>query len=127
MTSTSTLHGFHAVIARLRARPRSIRTIYVSSARDDRRTRDVLARARVAGCSVHGVDDAKLAELAGTSDHQGVVAVVDAHTANTSVESVLDGLEEPALLLVLDGVTDPHNLGACLRNADAFGAHAVMV
>jgi len=73
------------------------------------------------------VDDERLAKLAGMSKHQGIVAIVDAAYPHVSLDDVLDGLAEPALLLVLDGVTDPHNLGACLRNADAFGAHAVVV
>ena len=76
---------------------------------------------------MHTIDDERLAKLAGRSDHQGVVAIVDAATPQVTLDDVLDGLTEPALLLVLDGVTDPQNLGACLRNADAFGAHAVVV
>jgi 23S rRNA (guanosine2251-2'-O)-methyltransferase len=72
-------------------------------------------------------DDDRLGALAGSDGHQGVVAIVDATVAYVTLDDVLDTLSEPALLLVLDGVTDPHNLGACLRNADAFGAHAVVV
>jgi 23S rRNA (guanosine2251-2'-O)-methyltransferase len=76
---------------------------------------------------VHGADDARLAELSGSTRHQGVVAIVDAQVAPATLADVLETLSEPALLLVLDGVTDPHNLGACLRSADAFGAHAVVI
>lgn len=89
--------------------------------------RDLLARAQVARCAVHATDDERLTELAGTDRHQGVVAIVDASSPQITLDEVLDTLAEPALLLILDGVTDPHNLGACLRNADAFGAHAVIV
>jgi 23S rRNA (guanosine2251-2'-O)-methyltransferase len=127
MTATRTLYGFHSVTARLRQRPESVRAIYLSSARRDARARDLVARAAVAGCAVHAVDDARLEQLAGTPQHQGVVATVDASAVHVSLDDVLGTLEEPALLLVLDGVTDPHNLGACLRNADAFGAHAVVI
>ncbi len=127
MTSTRTLHGFHAVTARLKLRPESIRAIYLAGARHDARARDLLARAKAAGCAVEAADDARLAELAGTDRHQGVVALVEAQAAPVTLDEVLDALAEPALLLVLDGVTDPHNLGACLRSADAFGAHAVVV
>ena len=76
---------------------------------------------------MHAADDERLTQLAGTDRHQGVVALVDAAMPHVTLDDVLDTLAEPALLLVLDGVTDPHNLGACLRNADAFGAHAVVV
>jgi 23S rRNA (guanosine2251-2'-O)-methyltransferase len=77
--------------------------------------------------TVHPVDAARLSALAGPVAHQGVVAIVDAALPHVTLDDVLDTLAEPALLLVLDGVTDPHNLGACLRSADAFGAHAVIV
>ena len=76
---------------------------------------------------MHATDDERLTQLAGTDRHQGVVAIVDAAVPHVTLDDVLDTLTEPALLLVLDGVTDPQNLGACLRNADAFGAHAVIV
>jgi len=68
-----------------------------------------------------------LTQLAGTTRHQGVVAIVDAALPHVTLDDVFATLAEPALLLVLDGVTDPHNLGACLRSADAFGAQAVVV
>jgi len=127
MPATRTLHGFHAVTARLRQQPDSVHAIYLAAGRHDARARELLARAQGAGCVVHGADGARLAQLAGTDRHQGVVAVVDAAVPHVTLDDVLEALTEPALLLVLDGVTDPHNLGACLRNADAFGAHAVIV
>jgi len=127
LSTTRTLHGFHAVTARVRQRPDSIHAIYVAAGRRDGRARDLVARAEAARCTVHAVDDERLAQLAGTAQHQGVVAIVDAAQPHVSLDDVLDTLAEPALLLVLDGVTDPHNLGACLRNADAFGAQAVIV
>jgi len=127
MTATRTLHGFHAVTARLRQRPDSIRALYVASARSDARTRDLLARAKQAGCAIEAADDARLTAIAGTDRHQGIVAIVAAHEAPVVLDDVLAALAEPPLLLVLDGVTDPHNLGACLRSADAFGAHAVVI
>ena len=127
MASTRTLFGFHAVVSRLRQQANSIEAIYLDATRQDARVRDLSARARSAGVPVHGVDAARLAKLAGQAPHQGVVAIVDAQRPYVTLDDVLSDLSEPALLLVLDGVTDPHNLGACLRNADAFGAQAVIV
>ncbi len=127
MSSTRSLHGFHAVTARLRHHPESVRDVYFAASRDDGRARDLLARVEAARVPIHAADDARLTQLAGTPRHQGVVAIVDTALPHVTLDDVLDGLTEPALLLVLDGVTDPHNLGACLRNADAFGARAVIV
>ena len=127
MTTTRTLFGFHAVTARLRQHADSVEAIYVDAGRNDARVRDLVARAKGAGIDVHAVDAARLASIAGSAANQGVVAVVDAQRPHVTLDDVLSDLAEPALLLVLDGVTDPHNLGACLRNADAFGAHAVVV
>jgi len=127
LPATRSLFGFHAINARLRQRPESVETIYLSSTRRDARARDLAARAETVRCPVHFVDDDRLREIAGSTDHQGAVAIVDPAVPYVTLDDVLETLSEPALLLVLDGVTDPHNLGACLRNADAFGAHAVVV
>jgi len=127
MTDTRQLFGFHAVIARLRAQPQSVRDLYVGNARHDRRVRELIERAEAAGVAVHAVDDARLAALAGNDRHQGVVALVAGGMPHRTLDDALENLAEPPLLLVLDGVTDPHNLGACLRSADAFGVHAVIV
>ena len=121
------LFGFHAVTTRLRARPESVEAIYVAAGRRDRRMQELLERAAAAGVAVHTVDDARLAALAGNDRHQGVVAVVAGGAPAATLAELLDRMQEPALLLVLDGVTDPHNLGACLRSADAFGVQAVIV
>ena len=104
-----------------------MRALYLSATRHDARARDLVALAETAGCAVQGADTDHLTQLAGTDRHQGVVAVVDAAITQLKLDDVLDALAEPALLIVLDGVTDPHNLGACLRNADVLGAHAVIV
>jgi 23S rRNA (guanosine2251-2'-O)-methyltransferase len=127
LSATRPLFGFHAVTARLRQRPESVHAIHLAGARRDARMRDLAARAEAARCPVHTTDDERLTQLAGTARHQGVVAIVDAAVPHVTLDDVLGTLSEPALLLVLDGVTDPHNLGACLRNADAFGAQAVVV
>jgi 23S rRNA (guanosine2251-2'-O)-methyltransferase len=127
VSETRLLVGFHAVTARLRQRPASVRELYVAAARHDQRARDLIERAKLAGVRVHAVDERRLDELARNERHQGVVAAVDAALPHVTLSDVLDHPAEPSLLLVLDRVTDPHNLGACLRSADAFGAHAIVV
>ncbi len=127
MADTRPLFGFHAVTARLRTHAGSIRALYVDGARSDARMRDLLARAAAVRLTVHAADAARLDDLAGHRRHQGVVAIVDAALPHVTLDDVLEHPPEPPLLLVLDGVTDPHNLGACLRSADAFGVHAVVV
>ncbi|HWC45925.1 MAG TPA: 23S rRNA (guanosine(2251)-2'-O)-methyltransferase RlmB [Casimicrobiaceae bacterium] len=127
VSATRPLFGFHAVTARVRQRAESVDAIYVDAARHDARMRELTNRAKATGIAVHAVDAARLDALAGHAPHQGVVAIVDANMPHVTLDDVLSDLVEPALLLVLDGVTDPHNLGACLRSADAFGAHAVVV
>lgn len=120
------IHGFHAVTAKLRHDPEGVREIYLAAGRQDGRSRDLVQLAESRGVRIVSVDAARLDGMAKGERHQGVVAKVSAQQKFVTVDDVLDGLTEPALLLVLDGVTDPHNLGACLRVADAAGAHAVI-
>ncbi|MFO1306604.1 MAG: 23S rRNA (guanosine(2251)-2'-O)-methyltransferase RlmB [Burkholderiales bacterium] len=127
MPATRSLFGFHAVTARLRQRPESVHALYAQGGRADPRMRDLVARAEAAGVTVHLVDAARLDALSGHGTHQGVVAIVDQALPHVTLDDILEAPAEPPLLLVLDGVTDPHNLGACLRSADAFGAMAVVV
>jgi 23S rRNA (guanosine2251-2'-O)-methyltransferase len=121
------LFGFHAVTARLRQRPEAVHTLYLQGGRQDARARDLVARAEAAGVAVQLVEPARLDALVGNGRHQGVVAIVDDAFPHVTIDDVLDAPGGVPLLLLLDGVTDPHNLGACLRSADAFGAHAVVV
>jgi 23S rRNA (guanosine2251-2'-O)-methyltransferase len=125
--ATRSLFGFHAVTARLRQRADAVHALYVLSGRHDARARDLVTRAESAQVTVHVVDGARLDALAGHGNHQGVVAIVDDALPHVTLDDVLDAPAEAPLLLILDGVTDPHNLGACLRSADAFGAQAVVV
>jgi 23S rRNA (guanosine2251-2'-O)-methyltransferase len=124
--SNKVLFGFHAVTVRLKTAPQSITEIHVDSSRRDARMRQFVERATAAGAKVVDSDDARLTGLAGNSRHQGVVARVTPLALSHSLDDVLDAATGPALVLVLDGVTDPHNLGACLRVADGAGAHAVV-
>ncbi|MEW9900006.1 23S rRNA (guanosine(2251)-2'-O)-methyltransferase RlmB [Chitinivorax sp. PXF-14] len=124
--STKVIFGFHAVNARLRHSPDSILEVYLLAQRTDPRARDVEQQAARQQVRLLPVDSRRLDGLVGHVRHQGVAALIDAGKTHVTLDDVLDTLAEPALLLVLDGVTDPHNLGACLRVADAMGAHAVV-
>jgi len=120
------LFGFHAVGVRLKTAPRSIIEIYFEPTRRDARMRQFIERATEAGVRLIEADGMRLAKLAGSHGHQGVAARVEPMAQTHSLDDLLDTIEGPPLLLVLDGVTDPHNLGACLRVADGAGAHAVI-
>jgi 23S rRNA (guanosine2251-2'-O)-methyltransferase len=129
MSSNKILFGFHAVTVRLKTHPKSISEIHIDTSRRDQRMRAFVERAREAGAKVIDSDDERLGKLAGSPRHQGVVAKVTALAMLHSLDEVMEGVEAAGalpLLLVLDGVTDPHNLGACLRVADGAGAHAVL-
>ncbi|HZV55748.1 MAG TPA: 23S rRNA (guanosine(2251)-2'-O)-methyltransferase RlmB [Rhodocyclaceae bacterium] len=126
MTDTRLIHGFHAVTAKLRHAPEDVKEIYVAEGRQDGRARDLVKAAEGAGVRVLVTDAARLDGMAGGARHQGVVAKVAATQKFLTLDDIMETLTGPALLLVLDGVTDPHNLGACLRVADAAGAHAVV-
>ncbi|HMS07280.1 MAG TPA: 23S rRNA (guanosine(2251)-2'-O)-methyltransferase RlmB [Burkholderiaceae bacterium] len=129
MTAPKIVFGFHAVGVRLKTAPDSVVEVYVDPARRDARMRGFLERAQDAGLRVIEADGLRLAKLCGSHGHQGVVARVRAVEGRRTLDELLDDLGEgadPPLLLVLDGVTDPHNLGACLRVADGAGAQAVM-
>ena len=120
------LFGFHAVGVRLKTAPKSVLELHVDVTRRDQRMRQFLQKAAEAGTKVSEADDERLQKMCGSSRHQGVVARVDALALSHSIDDTLDAVEGPLLLLVLDGVTDPHNLGACLRVADGAGVHAVV-
>ena len=124
--STKVLFGFHAVTVRLKTAPASITEIHVDATRRDARMRQFVERANEAGAKVVDSDGERLDALAGNSRHQGVVARVTPLPMRHSVDDVLDDVQGPPLVLVLDGVTDPHNLGACLRVADGAGVSAVV-
>lgn len=126
MSEARFIYGFHAVTSRLRQRAASVKEIYLDQSRGDRRARDLAQLAQQRGVRVMATDGARLDGMTQHARHQGVVARVDSMGLAQDLGSVLDALGEPALLLILDGVTDPHNLGACLRVADAMGVHAVI-
>ena len=126
MSSPKVLFGFHAVGVRLKTAPQSIVEIYFEPTRRDARMRQFVTKAQEAGVRLIEADALRIAKLSGSHGHQGVAARVEALPQVHSLDELLESLTEPTLLLVLDGVTDPHNLGACLRVADGAGVHAVI-
>ena len=122
----SVLFGFHAVTVRIKTAPDSVVEVHVDATRRDARMRQFAERVQAAGVKLIETDDERLTRMAGGSRHQGVVARVNPLAPRHSLDDVLDEVDGPPLVLVLDGVTDPHNLGACLRVADGAGAHAVV-
>lgn len=129
MSAPKVLFGFHAVGVRLKTAPQSIIEIYFEPTRRDARMRQFLDRVKEAGVRLIEADGPRLAKLAGSHGHQGVAARVEPMAQVTSLDELLEQVEargDAPLLLVLDGITDPHNLGACLRVADGAGAHAVI-
>lgn len=125
---TEKVYGVHVVRAILQRDPSRIVQIHLAAARDDRRIAEIEQLAKEGGVAIRKVDPRALAQQVGEVSHQGVVA--DVHPLKSWGEDdlieALQGREQP-LVLVLDGVQDPHNLGACLRTADACGALAVVV
>jgi len=132
MSKLKMLFGFHAVTARLRHDATSVKEIYYDPTRRDRRMTDFLKAVEsyknAPGVKVKLVqaDGKRLDGMTGTSRHQGVVAQAEEISLALNLDELLDGISGDPLLLILDGVTDPHNLGACLRVADGAGAHAVI-
>ena len=120
------IYGLHAVTAAVKRNAAGVVEMFVDARRQDPRIRKLLDAARSAGVRVHNADGERLDGMAGGSRHQGVVAFVQSQALANSLEEVLEEVSGPPLLLILDGVQDPHNLGACLRVADGMGVHAVV-
>ncbi len=121
------LAGFHAVGARLRADPGSIGVLYFDAGRRDARMQQLLARAEEGAVRCVAVEPARLDGMAPEVPHQGVVAQTSGAPPALAFEALLDGVNLQTFVLILDGVTDPRNLGACMRTAAAAGVDAVVV
>ncbi|RPI16743.1 MAG: 23S rRNA (guanosine(2251)-2'-O)-methyltransferase RlmB [Lysobacterales bacterium] len=121
--------GVHAVRVLLSRTPERVLRVHLASGREIGRLAEIRTLADRAGIAVVGADPASLDRLAEGAHHQGVVAEVAPRSGDpeTQLEQALETAAGPPLLLVLDGVQDPHNLGACLRSADAAGVAAVIV
>jgi len=121
-------YGIHPVRVMLARSPQRVRRLLLGSARDDARLAEIRVLAERAGVAIAAADAAQLDKLADGGRHQGVVAELQARAGDpeTQLEEALEAAAGAPLLLVLDGVQDPHNLGACLRSADAAGVTAVV-
>ncbi len=122
------IYGLHAVQAALEKEPETVSALWLEHARRDARAQKLTTLARDAGIEIKKVRREELDTLVGEVRHQGVVAAATAVSAKDEawLKTFLATLQDPPFLLILDGVTDPHNLGACLRTADAAGVHAVI-
>ena len=108
--NTRLIFGFHAVNARLWQNPKSITELYVLDGKQDARMRDVLEKAGAENVRVILADMDRLNTLSKQARHQGVVGFIDASKNHVDLDDVLENLNEPPFLLILDGITDPHNL-----------------
>lgn len=127
--STELLIGIHSIEAALNYDASNIVELYVENGQQNPRVRELAERARDAGIKPHARDKADLDRMTGGARHQGVAAKYRTPPARTEndLPGIIEAAGSHALFLVLDGVTDPHNLGACLRSAEAAGVSAVIV
>lgn len=128
MSESHTIFGVHAVKAALEHEPDLIKQLLLEHNRRDERANYLVKLARQAGVDIERVERHVLDDMVDGQRHQGVVAKSQKSPAlnESNLETILSALHEPAFLLILDSVQDPHNLGACLRTADAAGVHAVI-
>jgi len=124
--SRDIIYGIHAVEAAIRNQPENVLQVFVQQGRNDGRIKTLLNIAKNSGISVQDISGDKLKEKCPKARHQGVVAEIrHSQSSELSLDDLLH--KEQLLLLVLDEVQDPHNIGACLRTADAAGVDAVIV
>jgi 23S rRNA (guanosine2251-2'-O)-methyltransferase len=120
--------GLHAVEALLKKQPERITSLFLLQDRQDKKIQSIADLAKQKNIRIEFHSRRELDHLANGENHQGVIAIMHSAKKQTehNLESLLESLQEPAFLLILDGVQDPHNLGAILRTADAAGVHAVI-
>ncbi len=126
---SSKLFGLHSVQAALDYSPKKIHKAWVDSGRQDKRLTQAVEDLLVLGIEPEKVDKKRLDRLADNNNHQGIVIEVEmpGELSESDLKAAVESLSETALFLVLDNVQDPHNLGACLRTADATGVHGVII
>ena len=123
------IFGLHSVQALLKSAPQRVLEIFLLQGRSDQRLQKIINMAESNGIHCQPLGRAKLDEMVGDENHQGVIAACNPGEAQDEafLFKLLEELREPAFLLILDGITDPHNLGACMRSAEAAGVQAVIV
>ncbi len=128
MSDTETIYGIHAINALLDQAPKRLQELLLVQQRDDQRLQALAARADEQGVALRRVTREELDKLV-DGNHQGAVAHCVPRQAmpENQLADLVAAIDGPPLLLLLDGVTDPHNLGACLRSAEAAGVHAVII
>ena len=126
---SSKLFGLHSVQAALDYSPKKIHKAWVDSGRQDKRLTQAVDDLLALGIEPEKVDKKRLDRLADNNNHQGIVIEVEmpGELSESDLKAAVESLSETALFLVLDNVQDPHNLGACLRTADATGVHGVII
>lgn len=125
---TDLIYGIHSVNHTLERATNKISKLFLSTNRHDERLQKIIRLAASHSIAVEYLSTKELDHMVDGENHQGVIAKIFArqHFTEHDLENILEALTTPALLLILDGITDPHNLGACLRSADAAGVHAVI-
>jgi 23S rRNA (guanosine2251-2'-O)-methyltransferase len=127
MANSNHIYGLHAVKIFLQRYPERVKQVFVQKGRESA-LQSIIALARTTNISIQVLSREALNRLSQEGVHQGVVIVIQSmHYSETDIGTILDTLTELPFLLILDGVQDPHNLGACLRSANAAGVHAVIV
>ena len=122
------VYGFHAVNAVLKQARRTVHALYLKQTRQDKRMDDLLLLVEQRNIPIHYLTASALEKRFPDAVHQGVIAEVSALSAFTEadLDTLLLESSTPICLLILDGITDPHNLGACIRSADAAGVHCII-
>lgn len=127
--SDHVIFGVHAVTALLSNPHRTIKKIFINQERMDKRIQELLSKAEQAHLDIEKLSSQKMNQRFADFTHQGVVALASPlpDFGESDLPTLLESCKKPALILILDGITDPHNLGACLRTADATGVDFVMI
>ena len=128
MSEKKIIYGFHSITSRIRLDVNSVKEIYLDESRNDARMNDLLKLIKLHNINYHLSSKSRLDGIIPNSKHQGVIAnIIENKQKYIAVEDIVEeGAKEPLLFLILDGIEDPHNLGACFRVADAMGVHAII-